>query len=72
MPRTIHGIKRTKREAEAISKLEVIPDSTSHITECPNCKATQGWKVIGAGNAYEDALSCFYCGWRPNAKLAPS
>tara|TARA_A100001037_G_C14679655_1_gene426758 strand:+ start:276 stop:470 length:195 start_codon:yes stop_codon:yes gene_type:complete len=62
-------MRRTKLEAEAISKMDVIPDNTSRITKCPNCKAKQGWKVIGGDNAYEDALSCFYCGWRPNAKV---
>ncbi len=67
--RTMQGIKRAKVEREAVSKMNVLPDSTDKLKACPNCKAQSGWKRIGQGNEYEDAMSCVYCGWRPNAKM---
>ena len=62
--RNVYGY--TRGEQVELSKHEVQVEDTSNIKACPKCT---GRLVHGNGSHYEDAISCFHCGWRPSARV---
>ena len=56
----------TKHDQLRIAKADVVTENTVDLKKCPKC---DGRLHFGAGNEIEDALSCIYCGWRPNARI---
>ena len=56
----------TKIEQNKIAKRPVVQQDITGLTQCPKC---DGRLRFGIGNEIEDALSCIYCGWRPNAQV---
>lgn len=55
-----------KRWLRALAKSNVIVEDISQITACPKCAGILRW---AEDIRYEDVVSCFYCGWRPSARL---
>ena len=56
----------TRSEQLRIARSPVVHEDTTGLEKCPKCT---GPLYLGAGNEYEDALSCVYCGWRPSATV---
>jgi hypothetical protein len=61
--RNSHGY--TRGEQVELAKHEVQVEDTSAMKVCPKCS---GRLQYGAGNHFEDAVACIYCGWRPSAR----
>jgi ribosome-binding protein aMBF1 (putative translation factor) len=60
------GYGYTRGEQKRLSKHDVEVEDTSEMKVCPKCS---GRLRYGAGNFFEDAVSCIYCGWRPSARV---
>ena len=62
--RNVYGY--TRGEQVELAKHDVEVEDTSEMKVCPKCS---GRLRYGAGDFFEDAVSCIYCGWRPSARV---
>jgi len=62
--RNVYGY--TRGEQVELAKHEVEVEDTSKMKTCPKCS---GRLLYGAGDFFEDAVACLYCGWRPSARV---